>query len=281
MKKSAQVIALFALTLASLANAQRARQQDPATQQAALEGQQQFVGNLSPDATTTCTYTFTSGSGNTFLKYCVTKNGNIVQFESPSGQEYIAVGTIGEGYAFCDFDSATQYYDYAGYGDSGNWQTPVTQKSTASSVKISRQTTDGMYTLVQTISQNPGSALAQVTMEIKNDTSSSHHIGLLRYADVDASGDANNSFDYTYRSAFGYNEMGYGLQLLYVSGQVSGGPSLNGGFAQIIAGGPNPCQIFTHVAGPLQNTDGSIFMQYDMELAAKKSVTVVVDYKAF
>ena len=281
MNKSAHVIALFALTVASLANAQRARQQDPATQQAALERQQRFVGNVSPDATTTCTYTFTSGTGNKFLKYCVTKNGNIVQFESPSGQEYIAVGTIGEGYAFCDFDSETQYYDYAGYGDSGNWQAPTTASSSASSVKINRETTDGIYTLTQNIAQNASSAFAQVTMTIKNNTSSSHHIGLLRYADVDASGDADNSFDYTYRSAFGYNNMGYGLQLLYFSGEVSGGPSLNGGFAQIIAGGPNPCNIFDHVAGPLQNTDGSIFMQYDMELGAKKSATVVVDYKSF
>jgi hypothetical protein len=56
---------------------------------------------------------------------------------------------------------------------------------------------------------------------------------------------------------------------------------LNGGFSQIIPGGPDPCQIFTHVVGPLANTDGSIFMQFDMNLAANASKTVVVAYKSF
>jgi len=66
------------------------------------------------------------------------------------------------------------------------------------------------------------------------------------------------------------------LQLEFVSGSA-----FNGAYSQIISGGPNPCQIFEHVLGPLQNTDGSIFAEYDMELGKDKTGTVVVAYKAF
>ena len=55
-------------------------------------------------------------------------------------------------------------------------------------MKIVRTTTDGMYTLTQAITQNAGNALAQVSMAIKNNTTTQHHVGILRYADVDAEG---------------------------------------------------------------------------------------------
>ena len=39
------------------------------------------------------------------------------------GQEHIASGEIAEGYGICDGSDmkAIEYYDYAEYGDSGNW----------------------------------------------------------------------------------------------------------------------------------------------------------------
>src|SRR5262249_8234925 len=153
----------------------------------------------------------------------------ITQFESPSGNEYISLAPAGEGYGLCNFDTSTQYFDYAGYGDSGNWQASTTVSSTITSVKIARTTTDGIFTLTQTIALNKGNSSAQVTMAIKNNTATPRHIGLLRFADVDAGGFASNSFDFTSRTAFGYNQMGVGLQLQFVSGSF-----LNGGFSQII-----------------------------------------------
>lgn len=93
MKKSVYLIATFALLLVAVMQAQRTQKAGPAAQEAALEAKHQYVGALSPDATTTCTYTFTSGTGNAYMKYCVTKNGNIVQFQSPMGQEFIAAAT--------------------------------------------------------------------------------------------------------------------------------------------------------------------------------------------
>jgi hypothetical protein len=272
--KTLSAIAIFAITAAGMVHAQDASLE--ARRQAAIEAKQQYVGAASPDTSTTCAFTFTSGTGNKFLKYCVTKNGNIVHFESPSGVNYISTAPIGEGYAFCDFDTSTPYYDYAGFGDSGNWQAPVTVSSSATSVKINRTTTDGIYTLTQTITQNAGNALAQVSMSIKNNSTAAHHVGLLRWADVDAQGFTGNSFDYTFRTAMGYNQGGDGLLLQWVSGSP-----FNGAYSQDIPGGPNSCQIFMFAIGPLANTDGSVFAQWDFELAAKAAKSAVMTYKAF
>jgi hypothetical protein len=245
-------------------------------QTAAEANKSQYVGIISPDSTTTCTYPFTAGTGNAFIKYCVTKNGNIIQFASPAGIEYISKAPAGEGYGFCDFDSETAYYDYAGYGDSGNWQPPVKVSSSKTAVTISRKTTDGKFTLLQTISLVPANILAQVQMSIVNNTTGSAHIGLLRYADVDVRNESSNSFDYTSRTAFGYLNGNYGLTLRFASGYA-----LNGGFSQDIPGGPDPCNIFLHVLAPLSATDGSIFMQFDMELAKKATGNVIVQYRSF
>jgi len=257
----------------------RSSQKDAAVEQANLNAKKQYV-EASPDATTTCTYPFSAGSGNEFISYCVTANGNIVSFASPSGIEYLAT-SHGEGYSICDYDSGKQYYDYAGYGDSGNWQAATTVSSSATSVKIARTTTDGLYTLTQTITLNSGNALAQVSMALKNNDTVAHDVGLIRYADVDADGFTSNSFDSTFRTAFGYSGTdGYGLQLIWVSNSANA--SLNGGVAQDIPGGPS-CQIFTNSPGAaFQNTDGSILMDVDIpSLAKKASATFVSEYKSF
>jgi hypothetical protein len=268
--KTLNAIAVFAISVAGLVHAQDGRQQ------AAIEAKQQYVGAASPDVTTACAFNFNSGTGNKFMQYCVTKNGNIAQFQSPSGVQYISSSPIGEGYAFCDFDSSTQYYDYAGFGDSGNWQAPVTLSSSPTVVKIARTTGNGIYTLTQTITQNAGNAFAQVAMTIKNNSAGSHHVGLLRWADIDAQGSTSNSFDFTSRTAMGYNEQRYGLQVQFVSGSP-----FNGAFSQDIPGGPNSCQIFSHVLGPLAGVDGSVFAQWDFELAPKAAQSAVMNYKSF
>ena len=112
---------------------------------------------LSPAATDICASTFTSGSGQTFLKFCVTVNGNITQLESPSGTEFIREGSFAEGYGVCDVNANKQYYDYADGGDSGNWGAPViTQPGGANTfpLTIKRTTTDGLFTLTQLFSRN-------------------------------------------------------------------------------------------------------------------------------
>ncbi len=114
---------------------------------------QKKTATLSPDATETCTYKFTSGTGITYLQFCVSVNGNIVEFQNPSGVEQFSPNGSApyEGYGICDItNSDTQYYDYA-YTDSGNWNASTKVTSTATSVKIERTTSDGAWTLTQTI----------------------------------------------------------------------------------------------------------------------------------
>ena len=41
------------------------------------------------DSTEKCSYKFTSGSGVTYINYCITVNGNFANFESPSGVEML------------------------------------------------------------------------------------------------------------------------------------------------------------------------------------------------
>jgi hypothetical protein len=52
----------------------------------------------SPFSTATCSFTSTSGAKDTFLKYCVTENGNITLLETPLGHNQLEPEVAGEGY---------------------------------------------------------------------------------------------------------------------------------------------------------------------------------------
>jgi hypothetical protein len=106
MKKSMQLIAMFILSLATAAPAKIEPHQDRARELAAIEAKQQYVGAAGPYSSTTCSFTYSSGDDNKFMKYCVTANGNIAQFENPIAHEYIATTRIGEGYGVCDVDAS-------------------------------------------------------------------------------------------------------------------------------------------------------------------------------
>src|SRR4051794_15291458 len=112
MKSTLFSITILALLFVSAVHAQITLLHSPAARQASIDAAQRYVVD-SPDATVTCSFTFTANRGNKFIKYCVTKNGNITQFQTPEGNEYIALAPAGEGYGLCNFDTATQYFDYA------------------------------------------------------------------------------------------------------------------------------------------------------------------------
>jgi hypothetical protein len=232
-------------------------------------------------ATSTCSFTFTSGAGETFQKFCVTANGNITQFEAPQGKEHIAVGAVGEGYGICDFSHNVSYTDYADFGDSGNWNPATLVSQTAKSVKIARTTSDGIWTLTQTITQVTGNVpSAKVAMTLKNNSGISRIVFLLRYADVDAGGVFLNSLDATNKSAFGWNSRAGGNPFgLLLQNAVPTSVS-HQGFTQTVPQGPDPCDEFTHLANGTQTgADGSIAMDYAVNLAKGASTTVTVAYK--
>lgn len=110
------------------------------------------------------------------------------------------MGTIGEGYAICDVTTSVGYFDYADFGDSGNWEPARVVSKEDSSIRIVRSTSDGVWTLTQTITQLAGSQAVRVKMALKNNTDTDRLAALMRYADVDVSGTSDNNFDATLTS---------------------------------------------------------------------------------
>jgi hypothetical protein len=79
------VLALCSLSFAGPLSAAGVNNQQEAA--AAASQRDAAQGTLhSPLSTSTCSFTFTSGANNTFLKYCITANGNITQLETPGGE---------------------------------------------------------------------------------------------------------------------------------------------------------------------------------------------------
>ena len=232
-----------------------------------------------PD-TAVCAYTFTSGTNNTHLNYCVTVNGNISQLTTPAGHQSI-FGS--EGYGLCNESPVASYWDWAANGNSGNWGNPTLVNQTAKSVKIVRTTADGTWTLTQTITQDTVTPSIKVVMALKNNTAAPHVVYLVRYADVDTDGDRNN-FSATTDSAFGWNASipfgannGYGLELRNVGNPQFGYLQ---GFARDISFPPNPCNFAGDSSGtPLTNIDGSIVLAYVDNVGAKKTKTATVIYR--
>lgn len=233
-------------------------------------------------STTTCTHTFGSGTGANATQFCVTDNGNITQFSRPANIEYINNGFAGEGYGVCDYDRGVAYYDYAGDGDTG-WGPPTLLSSNP--VKISRTTTDGNFTLTQTIANvnasNRGPGAATVTMALINNSGSDRqNVYIMRYANIDIQPNSTtNEFDYTLDTAYGMALSGdnfsrYGLASTnntFTYGWDAGVLNTNHG--------PSPCTYsFTVPPTPFVG-DGSILQVWSYALPKARTKTVVMTYK--
>jgi len=251
------------LTLSSLALAQQNSRQGT------------LAVTASPNATTTCAATFTSGTGRNATQYCVTTNGNITQF-SRGGDEYIQVGDVSEGYGICD--GSTAYFDYA-FNDSGNLA-PATFTSTATKAVSTRMTRDGIWQITNTITKVPangrGPGSAKVSMQIKNLTNVDRDIAIVRMADVDFSSggtpDVNNDFDFTLDTAFGI-EPGFQSGLSLTNNTFVEATA----FTQNFSVGPNPCDL--NAAPQPFVGDGSIAMFYGVGVRKGATVTVNMTYK--
>lgn len=285
MKKLA--LAVITLALCSFSPAQtpsaaRAANQQEAAASLAQQNAAQAAPH-SPFSTSTCSFTFTSGANDSFLRYCVTANGNITQLETPAGHEQIAVGARGEGYGICDLNPFVSYFDNADFGDSGNWGPAAVVGQSGTAVKIVRTTIDGIWTLTQTISQIAGtSPSVKVGMTLKNNSDQLRSVWLVRYADVDADSSVLNSLDGTAKSAFGWNSNAsskpFGLMLQNAgSFPISTEPA---GFTQTTPAGPDPCLFVANFASGTQLAhDGSIVLLYPLNINKGASKTVTVSYK--
>jgi hypothetical protein len=234
--------------------------------------------SAAPD-TTACSFSYSSGPLNTFTGYCLSANGNIVQFDSPSGFEFINNGNLMEGYGICDVTPNVSYYDYASI-DSGNWgATTVTTKNATTQV-FTRSTGDGIWELTQTIQQIKATASTtgsvKITMALKNLSTISRNVTLLRVANVNGGPVAtNDEFVSSDNSAFGQEpgaSWGLGMTTdtftFAHNGMVLDAPT-----------GPDPCHYVTHIVNTSFVGDGSIGHVYAISVPMGSTKTVVMTYK--
>jgi len=268
------VLALIVLALCSVSFAQ-----DPSLKK--IASHQQEAASPSPFATLSCSVDlpiFVSGANNTYLRYCLTDNGNIPYFESPVGHQQIWGP---EGYGLCDTSTATAYYDYA-YLDSGNWGAPTIVSQTDTVVKIARTTGDDAWTLTQTFTQVASTSLVKVAMALKNNTNTARGANLVRYVYAAPDGVAVSNYDGTQNSAFAWNSIGsgdhpFGLLLQNVGTSVFGGYN---GFAQTVPDGPPPCNYAANFTGGVGvGIQGSLVMVYVGSVPAHKTKTFTMSYK--
>jgi hypothetical protein len=230
-------------------------------------------------ATTTCSFSYFSGPLSTFTRYCLSVNGNIVQFDSPSGFEYLNNGDLMEGYGICDVTPNVSYYDYASI-DSGNWGTTVVTTPNATTQVFARPTGDGIWQLTQTIQQIKATPSAlgsvKITMALKNLSTITRYVTLLRVANVDAGpSPLNDEFVSSFNSAFG-EEPGasWGLGLTTNTFTFAhNGAVLN------VPTGPDPCHYVTHIVNTSFVGDGSIGHVYAISVPKGATKTVVMTYK--
>lgn len=254
---------------------------------AAASSQLKTRSNTSPDATDTCSYTFTSGSGYSYLQFCVTVNGNITEFQSPVNIEQLSPGgsSAYEGYGICDITNAnTAYWDYAGNGDSGNWNPPIKLSQNATSVKIERTTSDGAWTLTQIFTSVPGTnPYAKITMELKNNSGEAKKVLLLRYANaVPYTGNPYlEDYGGTYESAWGWDAYGLILQDVGIPAPSSI-PWLETAFAINTFAGPAPCNSGANYEAVIVDGSGSLVNQVTFTgLNKNETVTVSKKYMQF
>jgi hypothetical protein len=231
-----------------------------------------------PD-TPSCPYSFTSGTNNTYLNYCVSVNGNIFQLTIPQSHQSIFGA---EGYGLCNESPVASYWDWATSGNSGNWNSPILLNQTAKSVKIARTTADGTWTLTQTITQDAATPSIKVVMALKNNTAVPHVVYLVRFADLDPDGN-DNDFSATTNSAFAWNPSipfglnnGYGVELRNVGNSQFGYVQ---GFARTIPFGPNPCNFAGDSSTVLLNIDGSVALGYVDTIGPNKTKTATMIYR--
>lgn len=231
-----------------------------------------------------CTFQFTSGSGRTTTHYCVTQNGNISEFSigvSPTIEFLNSPSPASEGYGFCDTQDPfhlVSYYDYA-ISDSGNWSSSTSMLKDRTTVVVSRTTADGVWRLVQSITQVRASdsfyGAARITMALTNLSSQRRIAVLQRHANVNAGGTFND-FNNTSVTTTGSAPGNFGLAT--TGGLETVGGDFNLAFNQTIPDGPDPCALNTHVAQGFFEGDGSSEQLFNLAIPAGKTKVATVIY---
>ena len=224
-------------------------------------------------ATITCAYNFISGSGNTLLDYCVTVNGNIPFIQTyPSN----TVSSNGEGYGICNESPAKNYTDF-GDSTTGNWGRSVLVSHSSTSVEIARTTSDGHWTLTQTITSTDVPSIT-VVMALKNNQSVQKVAYLVRSTQQARSEDffagPNGALGWFYD---GGSDFGIGLLLENV-----GTPQFGfwQGYVLTTTTGPNACAFAFNAASNGKFAGfGSMEVAYVGPVPAGATTSVTLTYR--
>jgi hypothetical protein len=140
---------------------------------------------------------FTASSPNdpkgvTFLKICISGNGNITHLESPIGSRHI---NNREGYAVCSGSALSLVHGFdSGVAEAG-WAAPtVLQPNGAGKLPliITRDSMFGSVRLTQTFTVNTAERQLQVSMDVKNISGRPfQELSVARYFDGDINGSAS------------------------------------------------------------------------------------------
>lgn len=156
--------------------------------------------NVAPvgEADTTLAYCKSDSSGKNFFQSCLTANGNILWLAAAdyfgTVHEHLNAGNPVEGYMLCA--GGVQYYDFAGYGDSG-FGAPTEVAAIAAFPgwrKLARTTTDGKFTVRLYYYFRPANQDVVRLSVIYNNTGTSQTIRYWTVADSDTSSDTTNDF---------------------------------------------------------------------------------------
>jgi hypothetical protein len=232
-----------------------------------------------PDFTTACDVKYDNFNAQNGGSLCVTENGNITDL-SLNGLEMIG---IGEGYGICDTSTGTSYFDYATQ-DSGNWN-PATLSVKGNVVTVKRETSDGAWKLIQTITNilptasGPGSA--KVSMALKNLTGTDRVVDIMRYADLNVGSSTDFNFDFTQNTAFGLNPQGlFSGHGFSITNNTFNSAITQTAFDEDIKFGPEPCNAGEFGAPqPFTGAPGSIVMFWFYNAAHGATQTLVSTYK--
>jgi len=232
-----------------------------------------------------CDHLFTANSSsNAFIRYCVSDRGTITSIETPAGHFHI--GAQGEGYGFCQQDPVpgTAYYEFLNV-NSGNLNPPTILSANDSSIKISRSTTDGNWTFVQTIAKDATAGSAKIQMALSNNQAVDRVAYLIRFVDADP--DSARSFGAgtgaSLQSAFAWEFAvgGDGINRGLVLENVGAWTQFQQGYARLQPDPPNPCDFANHAsASGVGISDTSLVYAYVGTVKAHKTATVNLRYRA-
>lgn len=231
-------------------------------------------------ADTACFSKHTSGGSSVPFKICISAHGNLVRLES-AGEEEIRVGEIGEGYAVCSGAGPTLHGFDAGFDEAGFGPATITQPAANTfPLTIKRDTTDGIFRVVQTIDWRPEEREVSITMRIKNlSNTARNNVRLIRYFDGDMNGTAgNDDYQGTTYSAYAF-EHGFPYSVLSLTGLTAGVPFVAGGSLPRAFWDPHDCNPSPFEDNP---GDGVGWVTYNVgTIGAGQSTSVDLVYRAF